>query len=91
MTGCSRAGPLRLIHLPIHASWLNQVEIYFSIVQRKVITPNDFHNLEEVKTRLLEFQDYYQQIATPFEWKFTKADLNDLLDRIIAHQLAPAA
>jgi hypothetical protein len=87
----SRWPTLRLIHLPIHASWLNQVEIYFSVVQRKVITPNDFHSLEEVQTRLLKFQDYYQQIATPFEWKFTKADLNDLLDRITAHQLAPAA
>jgi hypothetical protein len=87
----SRWPTLRLIHLPMHASWLNQVEIYFSVVQRKVITPNDFHSLDEVQTRLLEFQDYYQQIATPFEWKFTKADLNDLLDRITAHELAPAA
>jgi hypothetical protein len=87
----SRWPTLRLIHLPTHASWLNQVEIYFSVVQRKVITPNDFHSLDEVQTRLLEFQDYYQQIATPFEWKFTKADLNDLLDRITAHELAPAA
>lgn len=33
---------LRLIHLPIHASWLNQIELYFSIVQRKALTPNDF-------------------------------------------------
>jgi hypothetical protein len=87
----SRWPTLRLIHLPMHASWLNQVEIYFSVVQRKVITPNDFHSLDEVQTRLLEFQAYYQQIATPFEWKFTKADLNDLLDRITAHELAPAA
>jgi hypothetical protein len=85
---------LRLIHLPTHASWLNQVEIYFSVVQRKVIVPNDFHNLDEVENRLLDFQEYYQQIATPFEWKFTKADLKDLLDRIAAHenaQLTPAA
>jgi hypothetical protein len=90
----SRWPTLRLIHLPKHASWLNQVEIYFSIVQRKVLTPNDFHNLDEVETRLLQFQDYYQQIATPFEWQFTKTDLNDLLARITAHenaQLTPAA
>ena len=75
-------------------SWLNQVEIYFSVIQRKVLAPNDFHNLDELETRLLEFQDYYQQIATPFEWKFTTADLQDLLDRITAHenaQLTPAA
>jgi hypothetical protein len=90
----SRWPTLRLIHLPKHASWLNQVEIYFSVVQRKVLAPNDFHNLDELETRLLEFQQYYQQIATPFEWKFTTADLNDLLARIAAHQhaqLTPAA
>jgi DDE superfamily endonuclease len=90
----SRWPTLRLIHLPKHASWLNQVEIYFSVIQRKVLAPNDFHNLDELETRLLEFQDSYQQIATPFEWKFTTADLHDLLDRITAHenaQLTPAA
>ena len=73
----SRRPTLRLIHLPIHASWLNQVEIYLSVAQRNLLTPNDFHDLDELETRLLAFQDYYQQIATPFEWKFTKADLND--------------
>jgi DDE superfamily endonuclease len=90
----SRWPTLRLIHLPTHASWLNQVEIYFSVVQRKVITPNDFHSLDELETRLLEFQHHYQQIATPFEWRFTTTDLNDLLARITTHQntqLPPAA
>jgi len=85
---------LRLIHLPVHASWLNQVEIYFSVVQRKVVSPNDFHTLDEVQARLVEFQQYYEQIATPFEWKFTKDDLNALLQRITAHEdaaLTPAA
>jgi DDE superfamily endonuclease len=76
---------LRLIHLPIHASWLNQVEIYFSVVQRKVLAPNNFRDLREVEARLLAFQQYYEQIATPFEWKFTKNDLNALLERIAAH------
>jgi hypothetical protein len=85
---------LRLIHLPTHASWLNQVEIYFSVVQRKVVTPNDFHCLDEIQARLMAFQQHYQQIATPFEWKFTTDDLSALLDRIAAHedaQQAPAA
>jgi len=85
---------LRLIHLPVHASWLNQVEIYFSVVQRKVVSPDDFHTLDEVETRLLDFQQYYEQIATPFEWKFTKDDLNALLERISTHEgaaLTPAA
>jgi hypothetical protein len=65
---------LRLIHLPIHASWRNQVEIYFSVVQRKVVAPNYFHTLTEVESRLLDFQQHYEEIATPFEWRFTKND-----------------
>jgi hypothetical protein len=73
---------LRLIHLPVHASWLNQVEIYFSVIQRKVVSPNDFRGLSDVESRLLDFQQHYEQIATPFEWKFTKNDLNALLERI---------
>lgn len=81
---------LTLVHLPIHASWLNQVEIYFSVIQRKILTPNDFGSLAEAETALLAFQDYYQQIATPFEWKFTKSDLTLLLKRITAHEPAPA-
>ncbi len=72
---------LRLIHPPIHASWLNQVEIYFCVVQRKVVGPNDFHPLTEVESRLLDFQQQYEQIATTFEWRFTKNDPNALLER----------
>ena len=81
----------RMIHLPVHASWLNQIEISFSVVQRKVLTPNDFADLDEVQARLLGFQDYYEQIATPFEWKFTRTDLRRLLDRTADLDLAQAA
>ncbi len=73
---------LILVHLPVHASWLNQVEIYFSIVQRKVLTPNDFTSLKEVTERLLAFQTYYEQIAQPFAWKFTRTDLLELIAKI---------
>ncbi len=73
---------LVLVHLPVHASWLNQVEIYFSILQRKVLTPNDFPSLSAVAKRVLEFQSYYEQIATPFEWKFTRTDLQKLVAKI---------
>jgi DDE superfamily endonuclease len=83
---------LRLIHLPVHASWLNQIEIYFSIVQRKVLTPNDFVDLAEVEARLLGFQRRYEQTAVPFDWRYTKADLDRLLRRLTEHeQLAHAA
>ena len=81
----------RLIHLPVHASWLNQIEIYFSVVQRKVLTPNDFTDLDQVEARLLGFQHYYEQIAKPFEWKFTRADLRRLLNRSTDLTLAQAA
>jgi len=68
--------------VPVHASWLNQIEIYFSVVQRKVLPPNDFSSLEQVEDRLLAFLDRYQETASPFEWRFTRKDLEDLLDRI---------
>lgn len=70
------------VHSPVHASWLNQIEIYFSIVRRKVLTPNDFTSLTEVEVRLLGFQEYYQSIARPFVWHFTRADLADLMRRL---------
>jgi DDE superfamily endonuclease len=69
----------RLIHLPIHASWLNQIELYFSIVQRKALTPNEFGSLDALAERLLGFANHYRQIARPFEWTFTRTDLDRLL------------
>ncbi len=71
-----------LVNLPVHASWLNQIEIYFSIVQRKVLTPNDFADLAEVESRLLAFERRYEQTADPFEWKFTRRDLAKLMRRL---------
>ena len=76
----------RLIHLPVHASWLNQIELYFSIVQRKALTPNDLATLDALAERLLAFGEHYRQIARPFEWTFTRQDLNDLIARIDQHE-----
>ena len=70
------------IHTPVHASWLNQIEIYFSVVQRKLLTPNDFQNLDELENKLLDFQKLYENIAKPFEWKFTRKNLTELLEKI---------
>lgn len=70
------------VHGPVHASWLNQIEIYFSIVQRKALTPNDFPSLEAVAQRLTNFERYFDSIARPFEWKFTRAELNALIARM---------
>jgi DDE superfamily endonuclease len=79
---------LVLVHGPVHASWLNQIEIYFSIIQRKVLTPNDFPSLAAVEERLLAFQQRYEFIAKPFEWKFTRRDLGVLLDKMTAKAAA---
>jgi len=76
----------QLVHTPVHASWLNQCEIYFSIVQRKVVTPNDFYDLADLENKLTAFQDLYSAAARPFNWKYTTNDLNDLLDRIAVHE-----
>jgi transposase len=76
----------QLIHLPTHASWLDQAEIYFSVVQRKALTPNDFTSLDQIRERLTAFEARYNAIATPFSWKFTRTDLHDLLNRLDAHQ-----
>lgn len=72
------------VHTPVHASWLNQIEIYFSIVQRKVLTPNDFPSLEKLADRLLRFERHYEAVAAPFQWKFTRRDLRNLLEKLPA-------
>jgi len=72
----------RLVCTPVHASWLNQIEIYFSVVQRKVLMPNDFPDIHILEDHLLRFQTYYETIAKPFQWKFTRDDLARILDKI---------
>jgi hypothetical protein len=74
-----------MVHTPVHASWLNQIEIYFSIVQRKVLSPNDFTDLDDVVDRLSDFATRYNQTARPFKWKFTTTDLTELLTRLDNH------
>lgn len=75
-----------MVHLPVHASWLNQVEIYFSVVQRKALSPDDFPDLNAVADRLLAFQHRYNATARPFDWTFSRTDLTKLLTRIGHHE-----
>jgi transposase len=75
-----------MVHTPVHASWTNQIEIYFSIIQRKVLTPNDFTSLDQIEDRLTAFEQRYNATARPFRWKFTPADLEDLMARIERHE-----
>lgn len=77
-----------LVHTPVHASWLNQVAIYFSIIQRKVLTPNDFTSLGEVEERLQQFAELHNQDPKPFEWRFDRAQLSDFLKRLNMRRLA---
>ena len=73
---------LTLVHAPVHASWLNEIEIYFSIVQRKVPTTNDFADLNVLAERLLDFQYYWKTTAQPFHWTFTRQNLAELLTKL---------
>lgn len=77
-----------LVHLPVHASWLNQIEIYFSILQRKVLTPNDFVSLEVLTETIINFQKRYEKVAKPFEWKFTRVDLSTMLAKLSQHSIS---
>jgi transposase len=72
----------QMVHLPVHASWLNQVEVYFSVIQRKLLTPDDFGDLESPAEQILAFEKHYNATARPFDWKFTRTDLNQLLTRL---------
>jgi transposase len=78
----------RLVHLPVHASWLNQVEIVFSVVQRKVVKPADFTDLDDLGRQLTAFEPRYNATARPFDWRFTRTDLNDLIRRLDSHRPA---
>jgi len=79
------------VFTPVHASWLNQIEIYFSVVQRKVLTPGDFADLAALEAALLGFQHRYEAAARPFEWTFTRQDLTALLTRLALAEQRPAA
>lgn len=69
---CERQhGRVRLVYTPKHASWVNQVEIWFSILQRRVIRYGSFASVAELRRRLLAFVRYYNRFeAKPFRWRF---------------------
>ena len=77
------------VYTPVHASWLNQIEIYFSVVQRKVLMPNEYPDLLTLSRALIEFQSYYERVARPFEWKFTRQDLAEILAKLASYNVLP--
>lgn len=82
---------LKLVHLPVHASWLNQIEIYFSVLARKALTPDHFASRAQLVDRILGFQAHYETIAKPFDWKFTRKDLHRILANLDYLQTPQAA
>src|SRR4051794_34144014 len=80
-----------LVHTPVHASWLNQIEVYFSLLQRKVLTPNDSTNLLELELRIKLYEELTNKQPKPFNWRFTKYDLFDLLQRLARREAAAKA
>ncbi len=75
---------LILVHTPVHASWLNQVEIYFSVVQRKVLTPAAAHDVPHLARRILGFEARYRATSQPFRWSFTRAEFKRRLAQVAA-------
>lgn len=80
-----------LVNTPVNASWLNQVEVYFSLLQRKVLTPADSADLQELELRIRLYEELTNREPRPFDWKFTKYDLFDLLQRLARREAARKA
>src|SRR5437899_5522516 len=82
-SGCAGSIPVSFWSIPRSTRvGSSQIEIYFSIIQRKVLTPNDFANLEAIRLRLALYEELSNQSPTPFQWKFDRAKLTALLTKI---------
>ncbi len=62
---------IQVVYVPKHTSWLNQIEIWFSILVRRVLKRGNFASVEALRTRILEFIAYFNQTAKPFKWTYT--------------------
>lgn len=82
---------LILVHTPVHASWLNQVEVFFSILQRKVLTPAIADSLAELQARILVFEAEYRRQPRPIRWKFTRLEFDRRLRELERTPLQLAA
>jgi hypothetical protein len=70
------------VHTPTHAIWLSQIERYFSIVQRKVLTLLDLRIASQVGKSICQFQERYHRTTKPFRWKFTRPNVQDRLQAL---------
>lgn len=78
---------LSVVHTPVQASWLNQVDIYFAIMQRKGLTPNAVTNLAAVAVRLRLYEELSNPTPRPFAWQFTRETLTEFLQRLEAQRV----
>jgi transposase len=68
---------IRFVFVPKHTSWLNQIEIWFSILVRRVIKRGNFKSVTDLREKILAFIDYFNRIlAKPFKWTYTGRPLN---------------
>jgi hypothetical protein len=74
-----------VVHTPVHASGRHQVDIFFSIVQHAVLTPNDFVSSENIEKRLRIYEALSNQQPHPLAWKFPRAKLVEFVKRLEAH------
>ena len=70
---------IQIYWLPTNASWLDQIEIWFSILQRKLLQPNHFESLGELEQAILDFIAYCNQTARPIQWSYTVDKLEEKL------------
>jgi len=63
---------IRFVYTPVHTSWLNQIEIWFSILARRLLKRGNFASLEALQKRILDFIAFFNEtLAKPFKWTFT--------------------
>jgi len=71
---------IEIFWLPVNASWLDQIEIWFSILQRKLLQPNDFDSLDQLAQSIMEFIKYQNLSPKPIRWTYTVEKLEKKLE-----------
>jgi hypothetical protein len=62
---------IRFVYTPKHCSWLNQIEIWFAILSRRLLKRGNFSSTEELKNRILKFIEFFNEtLAKPFRWTY---------------------
>ena len=75
-------GRFHFVYTPLHASWVNQIEVWFSILARRVLKHRSFHSAKALTDRILGFVKYWNEAeAHPFRWKFRGRWRSDLPSR----------